>query len=197
MDHKSPLILASKSAARIAMLKDVGVEFQSIPADLDETAMIQQSQAEPAVLAKALAKEKAQHISAQHKDTFVIGSDQILECEGTIYQKANSKGEAREKLKTLRDKTHRLISAVSIVKNGNEIWSADDTAHLTMRDFSDTFLEQYLEGIKDDILNCVGGYALEKQGAWLFDKIEGDYFTILGMPLLPLLGFLKEENEDG
>ena len=189
---KSPLILASGSRARAGMLENVGIEFQKSPADIDEGTIIQASQDMPEQLALKLAQEKALHISSQNPNAYVIGSDQILEQGGQLFQKAKTVDEAREKLKTLRGKTHQLISSVAIAKDNEIIWNDTDTASLTMYDFDDETLEEYLEIAEDDILSCVGAYAFESHGAWLFKKIDANYFTILGMPLLPLLAFLRE-----
>lgn len=195
MKHKTPLILASGSRARNEMLQNVGLEFQKISADIDEQGIINSMNGNAESIALELGKQKALHISAQNPDAYVIGSDQILECDGQLFQKAASRDEARAKLKSLRGRTHHLISSVSIAKSNEIIWSHTDTASLTMHDFDDTFLEEYLISAKDDILSCVGAYAFEGYGAWLFKEINANYFTILGMPLLPLLAFLREESE--
>jgi len=192
LQKKHPIILASGSRARSSMLENAGVEFTKIPADINEDLIIQKSESPPADLALRLAQEKALHISSQNPDTYVIGSDQILEQGGQLFQKAKTTDEAREKLKTLRGKTHHLISSVAIAKNNEIIWHDTDTAKMTMHDFNDDMLEKYLSLAKDDILSCVGAYAFESHGAWLFKEIDANYFTILGMPLLPLLAFLKE-----
>lgn len=192
--HKKPLILASGSPARAGMLENAGMKFEKIPADIDEDAIIQSSGETPEKLALKLAQEKALHVSKQNLDTYVIGSDQILEQGGQLYQKAKTIDEAREKLKNLRGKIHHLTSAVAIAKNNEIIWHATDTASLTMHNFDDEMLEQYMAQAKDDILTCVGAYAFESHGAWLFKEIDGNYFTILGMPLLPLLAFLRDET---
>ena len=191
---KSPIILASGSRARADMLENVGIDFQKIPADIDEDSIIKASQDRPEELALKLAQEKALRVSAQNPDAYVIGSDQILEQGGQLFQKAKTIEEAREKLKTLRGKTHQLISSVAIAKDSKIIWHDTDTASLTMHDFDDEMLEEYLKIAEDDILSCVGAYAFETHGAWLFKEIDANYFTILGMPLLPLLEFLREET---
>ena len=194
LQHKQPIILASGSRARASMLENAGVEFHKIPADIDEDAIIKSSNDTPENLALKLSQEKALHVSSQNPDAFVIGSDQILEQDGQLFQKAKTRDEACEKLKILRGKTHHLISSVAIAKNNEIIWHDTDTARLTMHDFSDEFLEEYLNAAKDDIVSCVGAYAYESHGAWLFKEIDANYFTILGMPLLPLLTFLRESE---
>ena len=188
---KYPIILASNSRARNDMLKNAGLNFTKIPADIDEDAVIKGATASPKSLALELAQQKALHISAQNSGAYVIGSDQILECEGALFQKANNADEARAKLKTLRGKTHHLHASVAIALNGEIIWHDTDTAKMAMHNFTDEFLETYLATAKDDITCCVGAYAFESHGAWLFDTIDANYFTILGMPLLPLLAFLN------
>jgi septum formation protein len=124
----------------------------------------------------------------------VIGADQVLECHGKILSKAKNKKAAADKLRFLRGKTHRLISAACVAKNGKIIWQGVQHADLTMKNFNDAFLKRYIAEAGDTLTGAVGAYALEEKGIWLFKKIEGDYFTILGMPLLPLLGFLQGEG---
>lgn len=194
---KHPIILASGSRARNEILTNAGLNFKTISADIDEDTILKNmsdKNATPEEIASKLADEKALHIATQNENSYVIGSDQILEYDGQIFQKASDVDAARIKLKTLRGQTHRLISSVSVAYNGKIIWRDTDAALLTMHNFDDEFLEQYLETAKDDILNCVGAYAFEKHGAWLFESINANYFTILGMPLLPLLAFLREGN---
>ncbi len=195
LQQKLPIILASGSHARNEMLKNAGVEFEKISADIDENIILKQMQSEnakPCDIALELAKAKAVNISAENPDGYVIGSDQVLECEGRLFQKAYSENEARQKLKNLRGKTHSLISSVAVAKNSEIIWSNTDKVTLKMHHFDDEFLEQYMTLAKNDILQCVGAYAFENHGAWLFEEINGNYFTILGMPLLPLLAFLRD-----
>lgn len=188
------LILASKSHARQSMLKNAGLAFQAIPADIDEAALkTQNADVTPKELAALLAEEKALHISKQNTDAIVIGSDQILECEGEILSKAEDEAAAKEKLLNLRGKTHHLISAVSIAKAGQTLWQHSDIAMLTMQDFDETFLQAYCAKAGDALTHNVGAYAVEGIGVHLFESIEGDYFTILGMPLLPLLTVLRKD----
>ena len=193
--NKHPIILASGSRARNEMLQNVGLEFQKIPADIDEDTILKSMHEEgtlPEDIAVKLADEKALHISKQNPDALVIGSDQVLEQDGEIFQKATDLAEARAKLEKLKGKTHQLISSVSIAQNGEVLWRDCDTASLTMHDFDDAFLDEYLQNAGEDILACVGAYAFEKYGAWLFKEIDANYFTILGMPLLPLLAYLAK-----
>ena len=193
--YKHPIILASGSRARNEMLQNVGLEFQKIPADIDEGTILKsmhEEGASPENIAVKLADEKALHISKQNPDALVIGSDQVLEQDAEIFQKASDLAEARAKLEKLKGKTHQLISSVSVVQNGEVLWRECDTASLTMHDFDDAFLDEYLQSAGEDILACVGAYAFEKHGAWLFKEIDANYFTILGMPLLPLLAYLAK-----
>lgn len=188
------LILASGSKARREMLESAGLEFSVIPADIDERAIEKSFTGNnPAELAAELAKAKALHIAGQeeNKNALVIGSDQILEFEGKILSKARTKEEALEKIRMLKGKTHRLISAFAIVKGPETLCHGVQEAHLTMHDFDEAFLQAYTEKAGSGLTSAVGAYELEGPGAWLFDKIEGDYFTILGMPLLPVLKFLR------
>lgn len=189
------IILASKSAGRRQMLENVGLVFDSIPANIDERAIEkqwQQTGSENAEIALELGKEKALSVSnalsLQHNDeSLIIGSDQILECEGTIMHKATSLEEAKDKLHHLSGKTHSLVSSVCLAKGNEIIWSATDIAYLTMQNLDKNMIEHYLVKAGQALTDCVGAYALESHGAWLFEKIEGNYFTILGMPLLLLL----------
>jgi len=197
LNLKHSIILASNSRARSMMLENAGLKFDKIPADIDENKilkLLKSEQNSPEKIALELGKQKALHVSNNYPDAYVIGSDQILECDGTLFQKAENIDQARTKLKTLRGKTHHLISSIAVAKNKEIIWHDSDIAKLTMHNFSDEFLEHYLELAKDDITSCVGAYAFERQGAWLFESIDANYFTILGMPLLPLLAFLKKED---
>lgn len=191
----STLILASKSAARIAMLTRAGLHFEIVPADIDEAGVKKAYNGElPELLAAELAFQKARRVSEYHKNATVIGSDSILTAGGQLLSKAKDKNDAREKLMFLRGKTHRIVSAVSVCRAGAEIWSHVEHADLTMKTFADDFLDRYIDSAGDILTTCVGAYAVEEYGIRLFEKIEGDYFTILGMPLLPLLNFLEKEG---
>lgn len=197
LQEKSPIILASGSHARQQMLKNAGITYEAIPADIDENKILSAMRSEAAdvsQIALELAKAKALHVSTLKPGAYTIGSDQILECEGQLFQKARTKDEAREKLKTLSGNTHTLISSVVVSKESKMIWSHTDTVKLTMHNLDDQFIEEYIESAGDDIFNCVGAYAFENHGAWLFSSIDGNYFTILGMPFLPLLAFLREKG---
>ena len=191
------LILASKSAARRAVLDGAGVRYEARVAGVDEDAVKTSLLAEgagPREIADALAELKAIRVSSGRPD-FVIGSDQTLDLDGQLYDKAESVEAARERLRLLRGRTHKLHSAVVVAKEGAPIWREIVTATLTMRDFSDAFLEDYLASEGEHALGSVGCYRLEGPGAQLFSKIEGDYFAILGLPLMGLLDLLRRHGE--
>lgn len=191
------LILASGSAARATMLRDAGVDVEIDPADLDEARIKQvllPDLSQPELIAAELAKAKSQTVSRRQKDAHVIGADQVLIHNGKLLDKPKTMDEARDHLRVLKGNSHMLTSSVSVALNGTEIWSATDSADLTMRDFSEAFLTEYLETFGDTVLTSVGAYHLEGLGAQLFERIQGDYFTVLGLPLLPLLGFLRTQG---
>jgi septum formation protein len=142
-------------------------------------------------VAEALAELKAQRVTRRHPGALVIGADQMLECEGVWFDKPSDRAAAREQLLALRGKTHQLVSCAVIVRDGERLWHKVDRARLTMRNFSENFLDGYLDAVGDEVLYSVGAYQLEGLGAQLFQRVEGDFFTILGLPLLPLLGFLR------
>lgn len=199
MSSGTRLILASGSSARKEMLQSAGLAFEIVPADIDEDAirsvMVSESDCvEAADIAAVLAAEKALHVSRAHAGALVIGSDQILALGRRLFSKAETVAEAREHLDRLRGRTHELVSAVAIARDGVILWQSVDSAQLTMRPFSDEFLGRYLEKAGDSTLKSVGCYHLEGLGVQLFDKIDGDYFTILGMPLLPLLAELRNQG---
>ncbi len=194
------LVLASRSLARKNMLRGASLEFEIHPADLDEDTITKtqcDAGASPQEIAKILANEKASSVAKQFPDALVIGSDQILQCDGSMLTKASNKNEAREKLKPLRGKTHDLISSVSVAKNDEILWSDTQCAFLTMHNFDDEFLETYIEVAGEALTRSVGAYELESTGVQLFESIEGDYFTILGMPLLSLLTYLRTHQGIG
>lgn len=187
------LILASQSVARQNMLRGAGLSFETYPADIDE-AIHKNTDASPQDIARKLAEEKALAVSQKFPNALIIGSDQILEFQGKLLTKAKNQEEARTKLEMLRGKTHHLYSAVAVVQNGKVLWGDVQGAFLTMHNFSDLFLQAYLKKAGEALTRSVGAYELESLGAQLFESIEGDYFTILGMPLLSLLTYLREEH---
>lgn len=188
------VILASGSKIRAELLQGAGVPFEVEIAKVDEPAIIASLKAEeakPHEVVDLLAEYKAQRIAIKYPDNLVIGCDQILVCDKLIYEKATSVKAARENLLALRGKAHQLMSAVVIFEDGKPVWRHIGRAQLIMRDFSDAFLDDYLEKHGENILSSVGCYKLEEAGAQLFTRIQGDYFTILGIPLLEVLGFLR------
>lgn len=191
------IVLASKSAARRSVLEGAGVPFEVQVAGVDEEAIKAGMLAEGAgarEIADVLAETKAIRVS-QKTAGFVIGSDQTLEFEGRLYDKAESLQAARARLVELRGKPHRLHSAVVVAKDGAPIWRELVTATLTMRDFSDAFLDAYLAEEGEAALGSVGCYRLEGMGAQLFATVVGDYFAILGLPLWGLLDLLRRHGE--
>lgn len=187
------LILASASKARAELLQGAGLDVTCLPAHLDEE-IIKAEDLPVVETAVKLAEAKATAVAQENPGRYVIGADQMMECEGQRFDKPISRTQARDHLQTLRGKTHHLISAVAIVKDDQTLWAHHQSATLEMRSFSDDFLDAYLDKIGDDVLTTVGGYRLESLGVQLFQRIEGDYFTILGLPLLAVLEFLRREK---
>ncbi len=188
------IVLASASQARLALLQGAGVEVTAEPAAVDETEVkraLRAEGADAAQTAEALAELKAQRISARRPGDLVLGADQMLVCDGDWLDKPADLDAARRQLSQLRGKTHELISAAVAVRDGRRVWHGIDRARLTMRPFTDAFLADYLGTVGDAALQSVGGYQLEGLGAQLFARVEGDYFTILGLPLLPVLTYLR------
>jgi len=188
------VILASGSATRRALLRQAGLRFAVDVAHVDESAVIESLIAEKAPardVADVLAELKAVKVSGRHDGAMVIGADQVLSVGSQIFQKPASREAARDQLRVLRGKTHVLSSAVCVARDGSVIWREVREARLTMREFSDGFLEGYLAQVGENILGSVGAYQVEGLGIQLFSRIEGDHFTILGLALIPLLEFLR------
>jgi septum formation protein len=186
------LILASKSAARRRMLADAGVNFSVQAADVDEDAVkATHDPADAAGLAVELARVKALAVSRHDTDAWVLGADQTLAFDGGLVSKAGSLDEARARLMAMRGRDHQLHSGAALACNGQIVWSGVDTATLRMRAFSPAFLDAYLAAEGAALLACVGSYRLEGMGAQLFEAVEGDYFTVLGLPLWPVLAELR------
>ncbi|MBT3331295.1 MAG: septum formation protein Maf [Rhodospirillaceae bacterium] len=188
------VILASGSAVRARLLKNAGLDFTIDVAAVDEATVKESMQAQAASardIADTLAELKAQRISNRHPEALVIGADQILGLGREMFDKPVGMDGARDHLQRLRGQEHRLVTAACIVRGGRPIWRHVEIPKLTMRAFSDEFLEDYLMRSGEKILSSVGAYLLEERGAQLFSKIEGDYFSILGLPLLQLLDFLR------
>ncbi|MFO6446659.1 Maf family protein [Erythrobacter sp. NE805] len=187
------LILASKSASRRAMLDAAGVAYESIPADIDERAVeAGLAGASPPEIAEALAVAKAAAVAALHPQALVLGSDSLVDCAGRRFDKPQSREEAGEHLRFFSGKVMELHSAAALVRGGGCEWSHASIARLHVRDLSEEFIEHYLALEWPAIGHTVGAFRIEGPGVQLFDHIEGDQFTVLGMPLLPLLGALRE-----
>ncbi|MEJ8310676.1 Maf-like protein [Agrobacterium larrymoorei] len=191
----SELILASASASRQMLMRNAGLRFSSIPAAIDERAIdarLEAAGATPETIALELAKAKAVAVSRLYPDDYVIGSDQTMSLGNRIYHKAKDMAEAHANLLSLSGKTHRLNCGIAIAKNGEIVWEAVSLAQMTMRDLSPGYISRYLERAGSQVLSSVGAYQLEGEGIQLFTSIDGDYFTILGLPLLPLLIQMRE-----
>jgi septum formation protein len=191
------VILASGSTIRAQLLKQAGLDFTVETAAVDESEIKQSLKADQVPVdrvAEVLAEAKASRVGARQAEsqTVVIGADQMLDIAGAWLDKPRDLVEARAQLQQLRGRSHRLVSSVVLVRGGNRIWHHTAEATLRMRPFSDTFLDQYLQKNASAVLSSVGCYQLEGQGVQLFDRIDGDFFTILGLPLLPLLGQLRQ-----
>lgn len=192
-----PVILASASKSRANLLRAAGVNVEIVPAHADEEAVKNALKAEGATAAQCaetLAELKAVQVSHRHDNVLVIGADQMLECEGVWFDKPVDMAGARNHLVALRGKAHVLPTAVAVALNGARIWHHVATPRLTVHPYSDAFIDGYLKAAGTAVLSSVGAYQLEGLGAQLFSKIEGDFFTILGLPLLPLLAFLREHE---
>jgi septum formation protein len=191
------IILASGSATRFTVLRDAGVQFSVERPQVDEASIIESlvaEKAKPRDVADLLAELKSVQISNRRVGALVIGADQVLSLGPRIFQKPGNCAAAREQLLALRGKTHTLSSAVCMSREGSVIWREVREAQLSMRNFSERFLDAYLESAGEDILGSVGAYQVEKLGIQLFSRIEGDHFTILGLPLISLLAFLRTQG---
>ena len=192
---RQPLVLASKSDVRGKILAATGLRFVIRPAQIDERAAeAKAGSPDAAASARLLARAKAQAISAERPGQLVLGADQTLARGGTRFSKPENRAAAADQLRGLRGRTHELHSALALVRDGAVLFDCLDTARLTMRDVSDRFLDEYLDLAGDAALTSVGAYQLEGIGIHLFERVEGDYFTILGLPLLPLLTFLRQNK---
>lgn len=188
------LILASKSPFRAMLMKNAGLEFTSQSAQIDERAIeapLKDTGVIPEDVALVLAEAKALDVSSRNLDALVIGSDQTLSLGDRVFHKPNDMEDARRHLLALSGQTHQLNSAVVIAQNNETIWRHVSVARLTMRALTPTFIGKHLAKVGDDILASVGAYQYEREGVQLFDTIDGDYFTIVGLPLLPLLKQLR------
>lgn len=195
---RPPLILASSSKIRARLLEAAGLAFIVEPPGLDEAAMREaiggDDALDPQDVAEVLARAKAEAVSELARAAFVIGADQVLAFDGKIMSKPDSMETARSELLDLGGKTHTLHTAVALAQGGETVWSHADISTLSMRELSPQFIGRYLAAAGEEVLSSVGAYQLEGLGAQLFKKIEGDYFSILGLPLLPLLDALRREG---
>ena len=190
-----PLVLASRSDVRGKILAASGLRIEIRPSQLDERATeAKAGSIDAAAVARLLARAKADAVASTLPGRLVLGADQTLARGNKRFSKPADRASAAEQLRALRGRTHELHSALAVVRDGATVFACVDTAKLTMRDFSDQFLDNYLEMAGDAALSSVGGYQLEGIGIHLFERVEGDYFTILGLPLLPLLAFLRENK---
>jgi septum formation protein len=192
---KSPLILASQSRARQVLLTNAGIGFEAVTAEIDERAVQQASGlSAPGEIASLLAREKALSVSARLSGRFVVGADQTLALGGRLFSKPAGRAQAAEQLRVLAGRSHELHSAVAVARDGKILFEAAAIAGMTMRRLGEAEIDAYLDEAGDAITSSVGAYQLEALGVHLFERIEGDHFTILGLPLLPLLAYLRSEG---
>jgi septum formation protein len=188
------LVLASTSPFRKQLLQQAGLDFATANPNIDEReieARAEHQALSPSALAQLLGCEKALAVSRTQPDALILGGDQVMALGSTVYHKPKDLASARDQLLSLRGQTHVLYSALALARDGDVIWSHVSQARMTVRNFSDAFLDNYLATAGDRILKSVGGYQIEGMGVQLFSQIEGDYFTIIGVPLLPLLEELR------
>src|SRR5580698_4331783 len=191
----TPLVLASKSAIRRTLLETAGLPIEICPADIDERGIEAKSSVQtPDAVAALLAREKASAIARSMPGRLVLGADQVLGLVNQRFSKPNDRAAARVQLRALSGRTHALYSAVVFVQDGEVLFEHTGIARLTMRTFSNSFLDDYLEAVGEAAMASVGAYQLEGLGIQLFDHVEGDYFTVLGLPLLPALDFLRRHG---
>ena len=192
------IVLASGSAIRGQMLSNAGIAFEAIVPRVDEEMIkiaLQAEKATPRDIADALAETKARKIGGKHPDKLVIGCDQVLDFDGQILSKPQTPDEAKEQLKALRGKRHCLLSAVVVYHELEPLWRHVGQVRLYMRDISDSYLNEYVERNWPSLQSSVGGYKLEEEGVRLFSSIEGDYFTILGLPLIEMINYLTASGD--
>jgi septum formation protein len=192
---KHPLILASQSRARQALLASAGIAFEAIPADIDERGLQSDSGlSAPGEIASLLAREKALRVSSHHPDRIVVGADQTLALGQRLFSKPAGRAQAAEQLQSLAGNSHELHSAVAVACDGRIVFETVAIARMTMRPLREAEIDAYLDEAGEAVTASVGAYQLEGLGIHLFERIEGDHFTILGLPLLPLLAFLRGQN---
>ncbi len=192
---KDPLILASQSPARKMLLANAGISFEAVPADIDERSLQKNSGlSAPGEIAGLLAREKACFVSSKNPGRYVIGADQTLALGSRLFSKPAGRAQAADQLRLLAGGTHELHSAVAVARDGKIMFSDVSVARMTMRRLDESAIEAYLDQAGQAVTTSVGAYQLEGLGVHLFERIEGDHFTILGLPLLPLLAFLRGEG---
>jgi septum formation protein len=192
---KRPLILASQSSARQALLANAGIDFEAVPADVDERQIQQASSlSAPGDIAALLARRKAFAVSARQPGRFVVGADQTLARGARLFVKPSGRTQAAEQLRALAGGSHELYSAVAVARDGAILFEGVFIARMTMRQLGEREISAYLDAAGEAVTTSVGAYQLEGLGVHLFERIEGDHFTILGLPLLPLLAFLRSEG---
>ena len=192
---KAPLILASQSQARKMLLANAGLDFEAFPADIDERGVQDASNlSSPRQIAQLLAGEKAKAVSAQHPGRYVVGADQTLALGERLFTKPSGRAQALAQLRDLAGHSHELHSAVAVARDGNILFEEVSVARMTMRPLTEAELTAYLDEVGEAATSSVGAYQLEGLGIHLFERIEGDHFTILGLPLLSLLAFLRRER---
>jgi septum formation protein len=190
-----PLILASQSPARLSLLANAGIPFEAIPAGLDERAIeFASALSAPGEIAGVLARDKALFVSEKHPDRFVVGADQTLILGERLFSKPAGRAQAAAQLRALAGQSHELHSATAVVRDGEILFENVSIARMSMRPLDDAAISAYLDAAGDAVSTSVGAYQLEGLGVHLFDRIEGDHFTILGLPLLPLLKFLRSQG---
>jgi septum formation protein len=193
---KDPLILASQSRARKMLLANAGISFEAVPADIDERSVQKNSGlSAPGEIAGLLAREKACFVSAKNPGRYVIGADQTLALGTRLFSKPAGRAQAADQLRLLAGHTHELHSAVAVARDGKIMFSDVVVARMTMRRLDESEIEAYLDQAGQAVTTSVGAYQLEGLGVHLFERIEGDHFTILGLPLLALLAFLRGEGQ--
>ncbi len=192
---KDPLILASQSRARQMLLANAGIRFEAVPADIDERAVQQASGLQaPGEIAALLAREKALDVSMRQPGKYVVGADQTLALENRLFSKPSGRAAAAEQLRDLAGRSHELHSAVAVARDGKIVFETTEIARMTMRQLSGAEIRTYLDEAGEVVTSSVGAYQLEGLGVHLFERIDGDHFTILGLPLLPFLAFLRSER---
>ena len=189
------LLLASGSKTRAEILKKAKIGFKVVDHGVDEEELkISLNELSPKDISIQLSEIKAIKPSTKYSEDFVIGADQVLDFNGSLINKAAHLQEAKKQLLELKGKTHKLITAITIAKNGVVVWKHYDVAKITMRELSEKQIDEYLNNMDKETLGCVGVYAIEQEGIKLLNKIDGNYFSILGLPLLPLTQFLWQNN---